>query len=96
MAPWGMTLLTPAQVEAALGTAPAWTLHGQSIARTLQFKDFAAALAFVNRVAVVADELWHHPDVDIRWNTVTLALTTHDAGGLTTRDFDLAARIDAL
>jgi 4a-hydroxytetrahydrobiopterin dehydratase len=91
-----MTLFTPAQIEAALGAAPAWALRGQSITRTFHFKDFAAALAFVNRVAVVADELSHHPDVDIRWNTLTLALSTHDAGGLTDLDFTLAARIDAL
>jgi 4a-hydroxytetrahydrobiopterin dehydratase len=91
-----MTLLTPPQVEAALGAVPAWTLCGPSITRTFQFKDFAAALAFVNRVGAIADEIWHHPDVDIRWNTVTLALTTHDAGGLTELDFTLAARIDAL
>jgi 4a-hydroxytetrahydrobiopterin dehydratase len=91
-----MTLLTPPQVEAALGAVPAWTLRGESLTRTFQFKDFAAALGFVNRVGAIADELWHHPDVDIRWSTVTLALTTHDAGGLTELDFALAARIDAL
>ena len=87
---------TPEQIEAALGGLPAWTRDGASIRRSFRFTDFAAAVAFVNRVAVPADELWHHPDVDIRWNTVTLSLTTHDEGGLTDLDFKLAAAIDRL
>jgi 4a-hydroxytetrahydrobiopterin dehydratase len=91
-----MTTLTPAQVETALRTVPHWSQQGQSIARTFQFKDFAAAIAFVNRVATLAEEAGHHPDIDVRWNTVALTLTTHDAGGLTERDFSLAASIDAL
>ena len=91
-----MTTLTPAQIETELRAVPCWSQEGQSIARTLQFKDFAAAIAFVNKVATLADEAWHHPDIDVRWNTVRLTLTTHDAGGLTDRDFSLAASIDAL
>jgi len=91
-----MTTLTPAEVENGLRAVPRWSQQGQSIVRTFQFKDFAAAIAFVNKVALLADEAWHHPDIDVRWNTVTLTLTTHDAGGLTTRDFALAASIDAL
>jgi 4a-hydroxytetrahydrobiopterin dehydratase len=91
-----MTLLTPDQVEAGLRALPAWTRRGNSIAREYEFADFAAAIQFVNTVAAVADEVWHHPDIDIRWNRVTLALTTHDVGGLTDLDFVLAARIDAL
>jgi 4a-hydroxytetrahydrobiopterin dehydratase len=91
-----MTLLTPDQVAAGLRSLPAWARRGDAIVREYQFADFAAAVRFVNAVAEVADELWHHPDVDIRWNRVTLALTTHDAGGLTELDLALAARIDAL
>jgi 4a-hydroxytetrahydrobiopterin dehydratase len=91
-----MTLLTPTQIEAGLRALPAWTRRGNTIARDFEFADFAAAIRFVNLVAAVADEAWHHPDVDVRWNRVTLALTTHDAGGLTELDFALAARIDAL
>jgi 4a-hydroxytetrahydrobiopterin dehydratase len=91
-----MTTLTPAEVETELRAVPRWSQQGKSIVRTFQFKDFAAAIAFVNKVALLADEAWHHPDIDVRWNTVTLTLTTHDAGGLTTRDFALAASIDAL
>jgi 4a-hydroxytetrahydrobiopterin dehydratase len=91
-----MTLLTPAQIETELGTVPAWSHQGQSIVRTFQFKDFAAAIAFVNKVATLAEQAGHHPDIDIRYKVVTLTLTTHDAGGLTRRDFRLAAAIDAL
>ena len=91
-----MTTLTPAQVETALRAVPHWSQQGQAIARTFQFKDFAAAIAFVNKVATLAEEAWHHPDIDVRYKTVTLTLTTHDAGGLTARDFSLAASIDAL
>jgi 4a-hydroxytetrahydrobiopterin dehydratase len=91
-----MTTLTPAQVEAALRAVPHWSHQGQSIARTFQFKDFAAAIAFVNTVATLADQAWHHPDIDVRWNKVTLTLSTHEAGGLTERDFSLAAAIDAI
>jgi len=60
--------------------------EGATIARTYQFKDFPAAIQFVNAVAALAEQAWHHPDIDIRWNRVTLALTTHDAGGLTEKD----------
>ena len=91
-----MTLLTPAQIEAELVAVPGWSHQGQSIVRTFQFKDFAAAIAFVNKVATLADQAWHHPDIDIRYKVVTLTLTTHDAGGLTVSDFRLAAAIDAL
>ena len=93
---WSMNTLTPTEIETELRAVPRWSLQGQSIVRTFQFKDFAAAIAFVNKVAALAEEAWHHPDIDVRWNTVMLALTTHDAGGLTGRDFSLAASIDAL
>lgn len=66
------------------------------IARTFQFKDFPAAVKFVNAAAKLAEQAWHHPDIDIRWNMVTLTLTTHDAGGLTEKDFALARQFDAL
>jgi 4a-hydroxytetrahydrobiopterin dehydratase len=91
-----MTILTPAQIETALRGVPHWSQQGRSVARTFHFKDFTAAIAFVNKVATLADEAGHHPDIDIRWNKVTLTLSTHDAGGLTERDFSLAASIDAL
>jgi 4a-hydroxytetrahydrobiopterin dehydratase len=90
-----MSALLPEQdLPAALAGAPAWTLEGREIKRTFVHPDFAAALAFVNRVGALADEVNHHPDIDIRWNKVTLRLSTHSKGGLTTLDFDLAAQID--
>jgi len=84
------------KIEAALATVPAWKKTGATIARTFQFQDFPAAIAFVDQVAELAEAAGHHPDIDIRWNKVTLALTTHDAGGLTEKDFSLARQCDRL
>jgi 4a-hydroxytetrahydrobiopterin dehydratase len=81
-------------VAAALRATPGWQRTGDEIRRMYRFADFREALAFVNRVGALAEAAGHHPDVDIRYDTVTLALTTHDAGGLTTQDFDLARAID--
>jgi 4a-hydroxytetrahydrobiopterin dehydratase len=75
---------------------PDWELEDETIRRTFRFVDFTAAMGFVTRVALVAEKANHHPDIDIRWNKVTLALTTHDAGGLTARDIELAQTIDGL
>ena len=75
---------------------PHWRRRAQVIRREFQCADFAAAMRFVNAVARAAEKAGHHPDIDIRWNRVLLALTTHDAGGLTPADFGLAARCDAL
>jgi 4a-hydroxytetrahydrobiopterin dehydratase len=83
-------------VERELTGTPGWELAGDSIVRTLKFRDFAEAMAFVNRVAEVAEEVNHHPDIMISWNTVTLTQTTHAAGGLTGHDFRLARRLNAL
>jgi len=82
------------QIKTKLATVPEWKKRGSAISRTFQFKDFAAAVRFVNAVARLAEKAWHHPDIDIRWNKVTLTLTTHDVGGLTTKDFTLARRFD--
>jgi len=90
-----MPKLTADQIKTALAAVPEWKLTGEVIARTYRFKDFPAAIRFVNAVAELAEQAWHHPDIDIRWNQVTLALTTHDAGGLTEKDFDLAQKFDA-
>jgi 4a-hydroxytetrahydrobiopterin dehydratase len=79
----------------ALRRTPGWERAGAAITRTYRFRDFREALAFVNRVGDLAERAGHHPDIDIRYNTVTLALTTHDAGGLSPKDFDLARAIDA-
>ena len=91
-----MKKFTAAQIKTALAGAPAWNRQGTAIARTFQFKDFPAAIKFVDAVAELAEQAWHHPDIDIRWNKVTLSLTTHDAGGLTKKDFVLARKFDEL
>jgi 4a-hydroxytetrahydrobiopterin dehydratase len=89
-----MSRLDEAGVAQALRQTPGWTRAGDEIKRTYRFEDFREALAFVNRVGELAERAGHHPDVDIRYNAVTLALTTHDAAGLTARDFELARAID--
>jgi 4a-hydroxytetrahydrobiopterin dehydratase len=91
-----MKKLSAPEVKTALASVPDWKKKAVTIARTYQFKDFPAAIKFVNAVAKLAERAWHHPDIDIRWNKVTLTLTTHDAGGLTEKDFDLARRFDQL
>jgi 4a-hydroxytetrahydrobiopterin dehydratase len=90
-----MPKLTPPLIKAALVETPSWKKKGVMIARTYEFKDFVEAMKFVTAVAKLAEQAWHHPDIDIRWNKVTLALTTHDQGGLTAKDFTLAKRFDA-
>ena len=89
-----MAKLTATQIKTSLRSAPNWKKKGSAIARTCEFKDFVAAMRFVNAVAVLAEKAGHHPDIDIRWNKVTLALTTHDQGGLTEKDFALAKKFD--
>jgi 4a-hydroxytetrahydrobiopterin dehydratase len=87
--------LSEAEVARRLAGLAGWERSGDEIRRTFAFADFKAALAFVNRVGEQAEAANHHPDIDIRYSKVTLALTTHDAGGLTDRDFELAERIRA-
>ncbi len=91
-----MVKLNATQIRNALAALPGWKRRGNSITCTHQFKDFPAAIRFVNAVARLAEKAWHHPDIEIRWNKVTLTLTTHDAGGLTEKDFELADRFDGL
>lgn len=90
-----MAKLTEAEIRTALRELSAWTRQGDEIRKSYTFKTFAEGIRFVDRVAVLADAADHHPDIDIRWTTVTMALSTHSAGGLTRKDFDLAAQIDA-
>jgi len=91
-----MAKLTAAQIRSALGGRPDWKRTGAAITRTFAFKDFPRAIRFVSRVAELAEKAGHHPDIDIRWNIVTLTLTTHSEGGLTEKDFKLARRFDRL
>jgi 4a-hydroxytetrahydrobiopterin dehydratase len=89
-----MKKLNAVQIKSALGKIPAWKKKAAVISRKFEFKDFPAVMKFVNAVAKIAEKEQHHPDIDIRWNKV--ALTTHDAGGLTEKDFALAKKFDAL
>lgn len=91
-----MNRLTVQEIAARIAALPEWRIDGGVLTRTFHFKDFVAALAFVNRVGERAEEAGHHPDIDIRYNWVRLGLITHDAGGLTAKDFDLAAVAEGL
>jgi 4a-hydroxytetrahydrobiopterin dehydratase len=91
-----MSVLTTELVQEGLRSLPQWKLEGKEIVRHYQFPDFAAAMAFVNRVAEKAETAGHHPDIDIRYNKVRLALISHDQGGLTKRDMAMAKTIDSL
>jgi len=89
-----MSALSETEINSRLVTLPAWRIESGELVRNFQFSDFLAAMSFVNRVAELAEEAGHHPDIDIRYNRVRLALVTHDAGGLTAKDFDLALQAD--
>jgi 4a-hydroxytetrahydrobiopterin dehydratase len=91
-----MSVLTPELVQESLRSLPRWKLEGKEIVRRYEFPDFAAAMVFVNQVAEKAEKAGHHPDIDIRYNKVRLALVSHDKGGLTKRDMAMAETIDSL
>jgi 4a-hydroxytetrahydrobiopterin dehydratase len=87
-------LLEEEEIEQRLDELGDWEREGDEIQKVFEFDDFAAAMRFVNEVADLAERYQHHPDIDIRWNKVTLSLSTHSEGGLTARDFDLAGEIE--
>ena len=91
-----MERLTEEQIEERLCSRESWSLIGNAIERTFVFKNFLRAMWFVNAVGYIAESMNHHPDFFIHYNRVTLKLWTHDAGGLTERDFLLAEKIDAM
>jgi 4a-hydroxytetrahydrobiopterin dehydratase len=91
-----MTILDSGSRSRFLADFPGWTLDGETIRTTYSFADFNEAIVFVVRVALIAEIADHHPDIDIRWNKVSIALTTHDRNGLTNRDTDLAAKIEGI
>lgn len=91
-----MPVLQDRIVAVKMRSIPLWRLERGELVRDRQFENFVEAMQFVNSVAELAEGAGHHPDVDIRYNRVRLALISHDAGGLTERDFDLAAAIDSL
>ncbi|MGF1427209.1 4a-hydroxytetrahydrobiopterin dehydratase [Kitasatospora sp. LaBMicrA B282] len=88
------TLLTEAEIADGLKRLPDWTREGDTIRRTAEARTFMAGIRVVDTVAEAAEVLNHHPDIDIRWTSLTFALSTHSKGGLTGLDFQLAARID--
>lgn len=90
------TKLTADAIETGLERRPEWDEVSGSIQRTFQFSDFKEAMQFVNTVAGFAEADDHHPDILIRYNKVTLRLATHDAGGITEKDFALAEKVDRL
>jgi 4a-hydroxytetrahydrobiopterin dehydratase len=90
-----MPKLSDAQIQDFLKHQPSWNLKSGKLVREWTFKDFVEAMAFVNRVSALAEAEGHHPDIDIRYNQVSLALVSHDAGGITDRDANMAQHIDA-
>lgn len=90
------SLLDEPAIREHLASIPHWERRGTQIVRTFAHKDFVSAMGFVMAVAILAERADHHPDIDIRWNKVTLGLSTHSAGGLTGKDFALARSIDGV
>ena len=85
-----------AEIDAALSRLPEWSRVGECIQRTFTFVDFVQSMAFVNGIAEHAERVQHHPDIMVRYSKVTLALSTHDAGGISDKDFDFAASADRI
>jgi 4a-hydroxytetrahydrobiopterin dehydratase len=89
-------LLSSDQITAALAGLTEWSGDEQGLRRTVSLPSFPTAISVVDRVAEVAEELDHHPDIDIRWRTLTFTSATHSAGGVTVKDVELAGRIDSI
>ena len=89
-----MPVLTTKQIKASLKAVANWSQRAQTIYRTFKFEGFLNSIAFVNRITRVAQNLNHYPDIDIRFDQVTLTLTTHDARGITEKDFSVARQCD--
>jgi 4a-hydroxytetrahydrobiopterin dehydratase len=94
------TSFTDQEIDKALNELPGWTRSASATVNTIQrifeFADFVQAMQFVNKVAEAAESANHHPDIDIRYNKVTMALTSHDSGGVTNRDIKMAKRINEI
>lgn len=91
-----MAALSAHEIDSRLKNLAGWQAETGELVRTFQFPDFRASLRFVNAVGELAENAGHHPDIDIRYNKVRLALVTHDAGGITAKDFELADGINRL
>jgi 4a-hydroxytetrahydrobiopterin dehydratase len=88
--------LSDLEIQRALGSLPGWARRGEVLVKTFTFPAFADGIEFVRRVARAADEANHHPDIDIRYTKILCSLSTHDAGGITQNDLDLAATIESV
>lgn len=86
--------LSDIAIQRGLGSLPGWSRKGDTLSKTFQFETFPSGIAFVDRAAVAAERAQHHPDIDIRYTKITCMLTTHDAGGITQKDLDMAGEID--
>jgi 4a-hydroxytetrahydrobiopterin dehydratase len=91
-----MPLLDDAEIESRLAESPGWSRVGDSIEKTFECGDFMGSVGFVDKIVAPAQGMWHHPDLEISWDKVKVILSTHSDGGLTERDFELAAKLDAL
>ncbi len=91
-----MAVLSETEIKQTLGRLSGWRQNGIAIQRVFEFPDFKAAMAFVNRIADAAEQANHHPDIDIRYNKVTMSLVSHDSGGVTQRDVKMAERINQI
>ncbi|MCA2984711.1 4a-hydroxytetrahydrobiopterin dehydratase [Gemmatimonas sp.] len=91
-----LPVLSDIEIQRSLGALPGWTRKGETITKSYHFATFPAGIAFIAKVADVAEAQQHHPDVDIRYTKVTFALSTHDSGGITAKDFTLAEAIERL
>ena len=88
--------LSDLEIQRALGRLSGWARRGDTLTKTFSFNRFADGIAFINRIAAIADEMNHHPDIDVRYTKITITLSTHDAGGITDSDLMLAERIDTV
>jgi 4a-hydroxytetrahydrobiopterin dehydratase len=91
-----MARLSDAEIDERLGELDGWRRSGDAIVKEFDNGDFKGSVDFVNRLTPEAEDMNHHPDLEISWKTVTVTVTTHSEGGLTDNDFELARRIDAL
>ncbi len=91
-----MARLNENEIEERLAGLEGWERAGDAIRRSFKFRDFVGSVQFVNRLVEPAEDMNHHPDLEVSWNTVVVSLTTHSQGGLTENDFELARRIEAV
>ena len=91
-----MALLSDAEIEERIDVLPGWERSGDAIAKTFERGDFIGSVEFVRGLVAPAEEMGHHPDIEISWDSVTVTISTHSEGGLTAADFELAVRVDAV